>query len=222
MNNYADSNTADIFTYNEENPTLRSPNSPFELSFAQTRDSLMDVESYRSFLENAISRFRHSPTYKNYKSFLMRLGLNRCQIHSNIISSEECEMATIEMHHNMLTIFDIALIITEHTLNTRGKITTFDLCDLLKTEHTNHRIQLVMLSLTPHQLYHNNPDFFIHPNMCFGNWQEFLARYHDGITQDIAFKILFYLKRSLEYGESKDAELLNIRDNILEWSGLNV
>lgn len=221
MNMYSDTNMPDIFTYDDGNPTLTSPNCAFELPFYQTRETLLDVESYKNFLDNSISRFRHSKTYKHYKSFLMRLGMNRCQFHSNIVSSEEQDMATIEMHHNMLTIFDIALIITEHTLNTHGRICTFDLVDLLKTEHTNHRVQLVMLSLTPHQLCHNNPDFFIHPRMCFGNWYEFLERYKYGITQDIAFKILFYLKRAIENGSSNDAELLSIRDNILDWSGIN-
>ena len=127
-------------------------------------------------------------------------------------------MATIEMHHNMLTIFDIAVIITEHMLNTYGYITTFDLVNLLKKEHKNNRIQLVMLSLTSHQLYHNSQDFFIHPDMCFGNWQSFLEEYHDGITQDIAYKILYYLNRSIDEGESNDNGLLDLREKIYDWS----
>lgn len=200
-----------------ENPTLTSPNSYLQLSFYLTRDSAIDVETYKRFLDNAISRFRRSKRYKNYKGFLIGLGLDRCQFHGNITN----EQATIEMHHNMLTIFDIAVIITEHVLNTRGYISTFDLVQLLKQEHTSHRVQLVMLSLTPHQLYHNNPDFFIHPKMCFGNWVEFLNIYNTGLTQDIAYKLLFYLKRAEEMGESDDKNLLDLRKTILDWSHLN-
>lgn len=199
------------------NPTLTSPNSYLQLSFYLTKDSALDIETYKRFLDNAISRFRKSRTYKNYKGFLLGLGLDRCQFHGNITN----EHATIEMHHNMLTIFDIAVIITEHILNTRGYISTFDLVQLLKQEHTNHRVQLVMLSLTPHQLYHNNPDFFIHPKMCFGNWVEFLNIYNTGLTQDIAFKLLFYLKKAEELGESDDKDLLNLRNTITNWSNLN-
>lgn len=206
----------DIDSFDISNPTLTSPNSPFNLPFAQTRESLMDVDSYKKFLDNAISRFRHSHTYKNYKSYLINLGLDRCQMHGNITN----EMATIEMHHNMITIFDIAIIITEHVLETVGYITTFDLVELLKKEHTNNRVQLVMLSLTPHQLYHNDPEFFIHPSMCFGDWCSFLEEYKYGITQDIAFKILYYLKRAIDLGESNDNGLLKIRENILDWSHL--
>jgi len=211
----------DVFVHDDKNPTLTSPNCHYELPFYQTRDSLLDVESYKSFLDSAIREFRHSTRYKHYKSFLINLGLDRCQFHSNIRCNEEEEMATIEMHHNMLTIFDVALIITEHILNTYGKITTFDLIKLLKQEHSEHRVQLVMLSLTPHQLYHNNPDFFIHPKMCFGNWYAFLERYKYGITKELAFKILFYLKRAIENENSNDNELLSIRDRILDWSELN-
>ncbi len=199
------------------NPTLTSPNSYLQLSFYLTRESAIDVETYKRFLDNAISRFRRSKRYKNYKGFLIGLGLDRCQFHGNITN----EQATIEMHHNMLTIFDIAVIITEHVLNTKGYISTFDLVQLLKQEHTNHRVQLIMLSLTPHQLYHNNPDFFIHPKMCFGNWIEFLNIYNTGLTQDIAYKLLFYLKRAEEMGESDDKDLLNLRQTILDWSHLN-
>jgi len=208
----------DIDSYNDENPTISSPNSPYELPFAQTRDTLLDVESYKRFIENAIARFRHSRTYKHYKGYLYGLGFDRCQFHSSIVADT---MAKVEMHHNMITIFDIAVIITEHVLNTKGKITTFDLVTLLKHEHINNRIQLVMLSLTPHQLYHNNPDFFIHPDMCFGNWYDFLLRYNTGLTQDIAFKILFYIKRAIQNGGSVDADLLQVRDRILDWSCLN-
>lgn len=208
----------DIEFYNNNlNPVISSPNSPFEISFYQTRETLMDTDTYSRFLKNAISRFRKSIVYKHYKGFLFGLGMDHCQFHGEISD----EMATLEMHHNMLTIYDIAIIITEHTLKTQGMISTFDLVELLRQEHINHRVQLVMLSLTPHQLYHNNPDFFIHPDMCFGNWCEFLNLYNKGITQDIAFKVLFYLKRAIEEGHSNDADLLQIRDRIMDWSYLN-
>ena len=221
MENMYNFNMQDIIVCDNSNPTIASPNCPFVCQFYQTKESLLDVESYKAFLDSAISRFRTSITYKNYKHFLMGLGLDRCQFHGNIVHNEEQKMATLEMHHNMLTIFDIAFIITEHTLNQYGQITTFDLVDLLKKEHTSNHIQLVMLSKTPHQLYHNNQEFFIHPKMCFGDWYTFLETYKSGISQEIAFKILFYLKRSLENGKSNDSELLNIRDKIYDWSEAN-
>ena len=56
------------------NPIVTSPNAPYGISFYQTRETMMDVEVYKSFLDNAISSFRHiTPFYKNYKSY--ELGL---------------------------------------------------------------------------------------------------------------------------------------------------
>lgn len=209
----------DIECYmDNNNPTIASPNTPFVIQFYQTKESLANIEDYKAFLDNAIRRFRSSRTYKHYKSFLIgELGMDRCQVFGNITS----EMADVEMHHNMITIFDIALIITEHVINTVGKISTFDLVELLAKEHTEHRVCLVMLSKTPHQLYHDDPQFFIPIEMCIGNNFEFLKKYKYGITTDIAYKILLYLKEEEKYeGKINDNNLLKLREFILDWSGL--
>ena len=195
------------------NPTLTSPHTEFTLPFYQTRESMQDVDTYRLFLKNVEKRFRSSVRYTNYKSFLYSLGLYRCQIHGYITK----DMAPIEMHHAILTLFDIALMITEHELNTKGYVTTFRIVKLLKEEHAQHHIPLIMLSETPHQLYHNESAFFLHPDMCFGNWQYLISKYRCGLTQDVAFKLLYYLKKAVELKGTDDSGLLNLRDQILCW-----
>ena len=204
------------------NPSIRSPNAPYDLQFYATADSFVDIEFYKRFLDNAISRFRTSRTYKNYKSYIMSLGMNKCQILGNI----DEDMADLEMHHNFLTIFDIALMITEHTIKTKGYITTFDLVLALKQEHRENRIPLVMLSKTVHQLYHANQDFVIPAQYCFGFWQELLVKYHKGITRDIAYKCLNFIQKSLELNQIGNNvplayNILQLRQNIVDWSYLN-
>lgn len=199
------------------NPVLRSPYVPFELPFYQTKYTLMDIDVYTNFIKNAVSRFRKSRTYTHYKGYLMNLGMDHCQLHSNIYA----DMATIEMHHNMLTIFDIAVILTEHTINTIGYITTFDLVNLLKKVHTENKVQLVMLSLTAHQLYHNANGMYIHPDMCFGNWMAFLEEYKYGITIELANKIINYVNYAISLGDTETGELLKLRDKVQDWSVLN-
>lgn len=207
-----------IETYQEnENPVVNSPYSTFSISFYQTRESLMDIDTYRSFLKNCESRFRHSVTYSNYKGFLIGLGLDRCQVHGFI--NTNMEGVDIEMHHAILTLFDICLMITEYLLNTVGYVTTFDVVQALKEEHKANNIALVMLSKTPHQLYHaNSGQFYIHPKMCFGNWPRLIEKYKDGLTQDVAFKLLYYLKRAIDENGTQDDGLLDLRDKIKEWS----
>lgn len=207
-----------IESYQENaNPVLSSPNSVYAISFYQTRDTLMDIDTYRVFLKNCESRFRHSITYTNYKGYLIDIGMNRCQVHGYITS--DMEGVSIEMHHAILTLFDICLLITEHMLNTIGYVTTFDVVQALKEEHKANNIALVMLSKTPHQMYHaESSQFFIHPSMCFGNWPKLLEKYKLGLTQDVAFKVLYYLKKAIEIDGTNDNGLLDLREKIKEWS----
>lgn len=206
--------------YDSANITLTSPNSLVDISFKQTRETIgMDAELYKSFLSNAISRFRHSKTYKAYKYHLYDIGMDRCQVLGNITK----DMADLEMHHNFINIHDIAFMICEHTLNTTGYITTYDLVQKLKDEHKENNVPLVMLSKTPHQLYHANEEFVLPANMCFGKWWVLLDRYKYGISLSIAYKIIYFLEKSIELEENKemfpDMDLLDLRQDILDWSG---
>ena len=196
------------------NPTISSPNSEYAIPFYQTRDSLTDVDVYRQFLKNVEMRVRKSETYKNYKSFLMGLGFDHCQIHGYINST----MATIEMHHCIFTLFDIAMLITEHLLNTVGYVSTFDVVQLIKEEHKAGNVALVMLSKTPHQVYHADKSFFIHPDMCVGNWPNLIKKYNKGLTQDLAFNLLYYIKKAIDIGCTDDSGLLELREYIKDWS----
>lgn len=197
------------------NPMLSSPSSTYAIGFLSTRESLTDADTYRQFLKNVERRIRTSVTYSHYKAFLMGLGFDHCQVHGYINS----EMATLEMHHCIFTLFDICLMVTEHLLNTYGFATTFDVVQIVKDEHKLHNIALVMLTKTPHQLFHSDSGFLIHPDMCIGNWVNLMQKYIDGLSQDLAFKLLYYIKRSIDIGCTDDSGLLAIRDKILDWSG---
>jgi hypothetical protein len=74
-----------------------------------------------------------------------------------------------------------------------------------------------MLSTTEHQAHHNNPADFISIKQCFGYPFEFVDRYIDGMTLDIAFKLLLHLKQEEQYHGSYDANMIRCRDEILSW-----
>lgn len=208
-------NGIDYLGIDTENPWISSPNAEYDLYFAQTRETLLDVEVYKSFLSNSIRRFRSSKYYKTYKSYLMGLGLDHCAILGNVQDG----MANIEMHHNFLTIYDIALMITEHVINTVGMITTFDLIQLLIEEHWANRIPIVMLSETEHQKFHSDQDSFIPPQATFGKWWELIYKYRYGITINIAQKIIQYIDRCNE--NPMGSLFVNMRNDILSFSNYN-
>ena len=182
----------EIISKDELNPTLICPSGDLDISFYQTRQSLIDPEKYKSFLKNAERRFRASKEYKLYKSLLMSMGLDHCQIMGNIEVSDEVD---IELHHNIINLFDIFILISEHVLNTVGRISTFDLIQLVIHEHFNHRIPCTFLSCTAHEMYTDNPDAYIPPDQTWGKWWELIDRYKFGITYDIANKLIRYISK---------------------------
>lgn len=222
----ADMNDRNIYlaqeyiTANPNISTLYLPDAPYGLPFEQTRETMIDVERYKAFIDNSIQRFRRSRFYKSYKAYLMNMGMDRCQILGNI-TSEMVDDKGIEMHHNFLTIFDITILITQHMLNTIGKITTFDTVMLLMQEHRNNNIPIVMLSKTAHQVYHDNIDFYIPLSMTFGKWWDLLIRYRYGITLDIAYKVIKYINNCQENNELTGLEYFRLKESIESWGKYN-
>lgn len=202
---------------NAANPFIIFPTMTEPLCFYSTRESLMDMDKYKNFIDNCIHRFRKSRFYKSYKAYLMSLGLDRCQINGNIQDG----MAKIEMHHNFLTIYDITILISQHVLNTVGKCTTFDIVALLKQEHRLNHIPIVMLSETSHQLYHANPDFYIGIDSTFGMWWELLLKYRYGITMDIANKVVKYIRNCQSHNELNILSFYQLSNTILNWGNYN-
>lgn len=197
--------------------TMIAPNDPYGLPFEQTKSTLVDVERYKRFLDGSIGMFRKSRAYKGYKAYLMTMGLDRCQIMGNIKSG----MADIEMHHNFLTIYDIAILISQHILNTVGKISSFDLAAILAQEHRNNNIPIVMLSKTAHQVYHDNIDFYIPMSMTFGKWWDLLIKYRYGITLDIAYKVIKYINKCQNNNELISNEYFQLKESIESWARYN-
>ena len=189
----------------------------YPLTFYQTSDTLADMDRYKAFIDNCTHRFRKSRTYKSYKSYLMSMGLDRCQVIGNIQDG----MTNIEMHHNFLTIYDITILISQHILNTVGRCTTFDIVALLMQEHRNNNIPIVMLSETVHQLYHDNPDFYIPISMTFGKWWDLLIKYRYGITLDIAYKVIKYIQNCQRNNELNSVEFFKLSDDIKNWGEYN-
>lgn len=206
-----------VISYDDHNPSLRSPYTEYDLPFYQTKETLMDVDVYRRFLKSVESTFRASKEYKAYKAYVMEyIGSDRCQILGNITSED----ATIELHHNVLGLFDICLLISSHCVNTVGIISSFDLMQLLIMEHWENRVGLTMLSKTAHQKFTADSNAFIPPEQTFGRWWELLSRYKYGITLSIANKVINYIKKC-----NKDDPVTNIifeqQEQILSFAWAN-
>lgn len=188
-------NDTEILTRDAFNPSVSHALAEYDLSFYQTRDTVQDPERYSAFLKNAERAFRASDAYKLYKARLMSMGLDHCQIMGNISAEDAKSNVEIELHHNIINLFDICILISKHVLNTVGLISTFDLIHLLIQEHFNDNVGCTFLSTTAHELYTNDPDAYIPPDMTWGKWWVLLDKYKYGITYDIAKKVIDYTNK---------------------------
>ena len=197
----------------QNNPIIYDPNNEFGICFAQTRDTLMDTDIYKRFVYNIANKFRKSQFWRDYKEHLYNIGLYRDQRHASITS----EMVNLEAHHNMLTLDYMIIMITEHILNMKGCVTTFEVSQALEEAHRNNEICIIILDETEHQKYHSDPSEFISIRQCFGNPFDFIDKYIDGMTLDISFKILLQLKQEEQYNGSSSPAEVRARDQILAW-----
>ncbi|MBP5564939.1 MAG: hypothetical protein J6X45_04370, partial [Lachnospiraceae bacterium] len=191
-----------------------SPSTDYDVPFYITKEMVMDVDLYRNFVKNCVYRFRRSRYYKQYKAYLIGLGLD----HSQILGNIDDTMADIEMHHAILTIFDITLMITEHLLNTVGRATSFDVIQLLIEEHHQNNIPIAMLDKTSHEMVHSDMDNFLPPNMIFGMWPKLLYKYRYGISMEVAKKILMYISR---YYKDYPPMSVQLRSEIMTFAHYN-
>jgi hypothetical protein len=146
------------------------------------------------------------------------MGMDHCQVLGYI---QDGEMANIEMHHNILGIREIALMITEHIVNTVGMISSFDLIQLLVLEHRLDNVPIVMLSETIHEMYESDPNSYLPPNMTFGKWWELLYRYRYGITIDIANKVISYINKTVNRADPYSDFWIQLRKDVKDWSIFN-
>lgn len=197
----------------QNNPMITSPTNPYGVLLSQTKESLLDSDIYLRFIRSAQGAFRRSQFYRDYKSDVMNKGIYRDQRHASITS----EMVDLEMHHNFISLEFMAIMITEYYLNHKGCINEFELQIELEEAHRRHEVCVIMMNETDHQVHHSDPTDFISIRQCWGFPFKFIDRFIDGMTLDIAMKLLLHLKQEEQYGESHSINIVKARERILSW-----
>lgn len=169
-----------------------------------------DPDYFIKFIKNVESLFRKAhPFYGHYKAYLINdIGLDRCQVQSNI----SIEVANLEMHHTILTLFDEIFLITKYYLRKYGKVDSLIVLKEIIQCHEENIIPIVMLSETNHELYHKN-ELFIPIECVFGDFMKFIFKYKEGITYPIIYKLKKYLDSNMNL-QNKD-ELLRLNNDLL-------
>lgn len=205
------------FSKPNKNPTIDSESSNYMLPFFKDTEYFTNLDNFVFFVKAVEKMVRSSKYYSRYVKYIKEdIGLNYCQVLSNIKVEEE-DNTELEMHHGpILTLFDYVAIMLDHMLYNNKKISTFRLADKILQEHYDNHVQVVMISKTVHEEVHNG-NIFLNAKQAFGDINAFLSKYKDGISEDQKRKINRYIALCEEH-DSFDKHTLQLKDNIKNWA----
>ena len=206
------------FKKTAKNPTLDSETSLYTIPFYKDADYFANLDNFISYVKAIERMVRSSKFYSRYIRFIKEdVGLNFCQVLSNIKQEDEMSKTEIEMHHGpILTLFDYITIVIDYMLYKDIKISSFKVADIILTEHFNNNIQVVMLSKTVHEEVHEN-NIFLNTKHAFGDLNAFLEKYKEGISDEQIDKINKYITLCEKY-DSFDKGTLDLREKIKSWN----
>lgn len=206
-----------LYKKKKTNPTLDSETSLYRLPFFKDEEFFSNLDNYVTFIKSVENQVRTSKHYARYIKYIKEdVGLDFCQVLSNVRATEE-DSTEIEMHHGpIFTLFDYASVITFHMLAHGKKVTTFGVANTLLQEHFNNNVQVVMLSKTVHEEVHAG-DVFINTRQAFGDINTFFAKYRDGINDEMVKKINRHIEMSEKY-DSFDNDALKLSESMKSWA----
>lgn len=178
------------------------------ISMYKDRDYFEEIENYNAFVKACEKVVRSSQDYSWFVKYIKDvLGINFCQVSSNIISGD----ASIEMHHGpIFTLFDYCSIILNDFIRTGRSISTFRIANQVIQEHYDMRVQVVMLAVTSHEAI-SNRDLFLNIRQGIGNVDEFIKKYADAFDDDQKYKVYSYIEYSKTH-DTYDTGILDVKN----------
>ena len=170
-------------------------------------------------LKKLVTTVRNSLEYKEYIQFLKdELDMNYCSFFNNI----NWDYAEIDMHHVMLTLYDIIYIVTMKKLNEESNITIYDIMEEVMKLHYECKVLLIPISKTIHELVHSG-DIFIPIQYAFGNFNEFYNEYKNYFTTEQKELIKEYISLSNDIiKDYKTPEILERKFTYLSIDGVEL
>ena len=191
--------------------TLTSEKSYYNINFFMNPNELTFSNNYTKFIRSVEGLVRKSEEYTNYIDYIRnQIGLNYCMVMPNI----DGDNAKIEMHHGpILTLYDYISIFIEYYIKVNKNFNSFKLAEAIIKAHYRNEIQVVMLSVSVHQLVHDNK-IFIHPKQAFGDFNKFIKKYKLGLTDEMKNNINDYITlsemyKSNDFGVIKTGDYMN-------------
>ena len=198
-----------VSTTNFPNGDIEVEGEGWEIKSFSKTDQIMDSKSYIRFVKSVEKVIRSSDEYSEYIGFLKSdLSINACAVLGNI----NTELVPIEMHHYPFTLYDITSIVLDSVIDQPANcITTFAIADMVMKLHFEHKIGIVPLSVTIHELAHAG-EIFIDIRQVFGRLDHFLVQFKDFIPEEQFEKV----KKLVEM--SKADQVAEVNNGLLDYN----
>lgn len=208
-----------LYRKERNNPIMDSYDAPYEMPFNKDGEYLSNLENFLSFVNSVKKMVRKSKYYRNYvRHIKFDIGLNRCQVLSNIEEIDGEKEGLLEMHHGpILNLADIISIITDDFLSRGIAVNTFMVAKEVIKAHYEDMVQVVMLTETVHEAVEQFGGVFLSNKQAYGDLNAFLKKYRRGLQQDQIEKINRYIETSKKY-DTFDRDLFKLEKNIKQWS----
>jgi hypothetical protein len=146
-------------------------------------DEAKDFKNYVKRVERIV---RGSMEYRDYVHYVgTGLDISRCSFIAGA-DPKEHKGVKIEMHHAILTLYDVTSAVVRARCVKGGpatRISPYDIADEILKCHYENIIPLVPLSNTAHKLVHSG-DLFITADQVFGDMRTFVNRYREGFDDE--------------------------------------
>lgn len=154
------------------------------ISFGADPEILLhDYDKYVKYVKGIEHAVRKDDRYTHYVGSVRSSGFDHCAVIGH--ATEGGDKVKLEMHHGVIfNLFDYCDIVLKASLKRQEipEITTFDIADLVLTEHEKGNIGIVMLNETAHKAAHTN--MFIDIRATTGRVDRFIERWSDGMEKD--------------------------------------
>lgn len=169
---------------------------------------VLKTESDKTRLAKMVEKaVRSSMEYSDYIQFLRaNVGMDACAFFSNVNKSTNRKIK-IEIHHAPLTLYDIADIVIDKTIDTGGEINALLIAEEVMELHYHNQVGLIPLSKTLHEVVHSPSGekmLTIPMYMIYGDFKAFLKEYEPYIEKNerVKKKIQDMIIRTKELNEN--------------------
>lgn len=155
---------------NVENLELYSDSFPFRLAL-KIRNFENEAE-YKKYLKNVEMLVRRCNEYKLWRDYIIDV----LQINTCMITNESIDQVTVEVHHNVPSLYILIAALVNKKIEDQTDFCTFDIAQEAIELHFKNKIGYVVLLKSMHEKFHNGY-LQIPVSMMKGDYNYFISNY---------------------------------------------